>query len=189
MARTIEVEAINTFAPIAEDVVTDYFEKRRKQLPVPGIVQPAMERRKRALLQQPPYLHRMQMEGGMGVEDRFSQQGYTTLLNPDDVTWDRIAQQPEKPPAYNLQELSTLPPSSLKEEKVEGVSHDYPDTLLEQLSGFMSDDMDRVLDYVDESSYPYIQYMSRRVDDVMDLAAPTMEHPGSSLSCPVPNLT
>ena len=121
------------------------------------------------------------------MEDRISQQGYSTLLNPEDVTWDRIVHEPQTPPPYNLQELSTLPPYSLPDDKVEGVSHDYPDTLLEQLSGFMNDDIDRVLDYVLESSQPYLQHMSRRVDDVMDLAAPTMEHPGSSMSCPVPN--
>ena len=169
----------------AEEIVDD----QQQRLPVPGIQQPAMERRKRsaqkskfnknfltddgshivqrvqrAVLKQPPYLRRMQME-----EYTLSQKPSTPAINPNAIIWTQQDQNIATKP-LNLQSQELIEPEPEKDKRV---------TLLERVSDFMYDDMDVVMDYLEENGSPVVSYMSGRVGDIVDEVKTNMEeHPG-----------
>ena len=169
----------------AEEIVDD----QQQRLPVPGIQQPHMERRKRsaqkskfnknfltvdgshivqrsqrAVLKQPPYLRRMQME-----EYTLPQKPSTPAINPNAIIWTQQDQNIATKP-LNLQSQELIEREPEKDKRV---------TLLERLSDFMYDDMDVVMDYLEENGSPVVSYMSGRVGDIVDEVKTNMEdHPG-----------
>merc|ERR1712192_50681 len=165
----------------------------QSRLPVPGIQQPSMERRKRsvqkpklkrnvtqknlkrierspvvprkgkAVLQEPPFIRRMQMEEYKRPE--VPQKMLTTEFNPNDIIWAQLDRKEiAKPPKAQPEAFMEAYP--LKDERV---------TLFDKLSEFMYDDMDVVMDYLEENGSPVVSYMSGRVGDIMHEVNTNME--------------
>jgi hypothetical protein len=200
--EAIDDKSDRTFATIATDQTNDSTNENtngntntntntnsrslKRRLPVPGIRQPPLERRRRAVLLQPPFLRRMQMEGNRGQAGQNTPQQaqhhnsnlwrhntFSTAFNPDDVTWEELDER---------KTTTTVRPSTSLRQDDE--PEDGTETLFDRLSGFMYDDMDIVMDYLEENGGPVVQLVNEQVDGIMKQVGTEMrEHPGNTCSC------
>ena len=144
------------------------------RLPLPGIIQPRLERRKRSpadyydkpVLRVPAYL--AGLENGAGN----TQISNIPVLDPEDVIWNENV----------IEDEIKRKVESMKAEPLDAVeSTEDSNSILNNLVQFMDDDLEVLMDNLESSDDPVIMYMNNRVDDIMHGVHAGMEHPGKKV--------